>query len=55
MTYSVDGRTWRLLPISGREPDGTTVVRVSINRTLYLATWDGQRGPARVVFARCPA
>jgi hypothetical protein len=52
VAYSVDGRSWRLLPLKGRRADGTTVVAVRVTRKMWFATWDGVRGPARVVSVR---
>ncbi len=49
IAYSTDGRTWRLHPPTGRRSDGTTVQQFRLNRTSWFATWDGVRGPARVV------
>jgi hypothetical protein len=50
INYSYDGRHWRLLPISGRRSDGTTIVSFRMFRKTWFATWDGTgRGPARVV------
>ncbi len=52
IAYSYDGRSWRLLPLKGRKADGTTVVAFRVVRTMYVATWDGTRGPARTLIAR---
>ena len=49
ISMSTDGRTWRLLPTTGRRSDGTTVQLVRVTRSTWFATWDGQRGPARKV------
>lgn len=49
IAMSTDARTWRLLPTTGRRADGTTVQNVRVSRTTWFATWDGSRGPARIV------
>lgn len=49
IAFSTDGRAWRLLPTTGRRSDGTTVQSVRLSRTSWFATWDGARGPARIV------
>lgn len=52
IAISTNGRTWRLLPIKGRRSDGTMIQYVRLYRTTWFATWDGKRGPARVVRVR---
>jgi hypothetical protein len=52
IAISYDGRRWRLLAISGRRGDGTLITLVPITRRTWFATWDGTRGPARVVGVR---
>lgn len=52
IAVSTNGRTWRLLAPVGRKRDGTTILRTRVLRTTWFATWDGQRGPARVVVVR---
>ncbi len=52
IAMSTNGRTWRLLPAIGRRDGGTTTQFVRVYRTTWFATWDGQRGPARVVRVR---
>ncbi len=49
IAFSTDGRRWRLLPTTGRRADGTTIQLLRVTRTSWFATWDGSRGPARVV------
>jgi hypothetical protein len=52
IAISYDGRRWRLLAISGRKGDGTLVSSVPVTRRTWFATYDGARGPARVVSVR---
>jgi len=52
IAFSYDNKTWKLLPIMGRKSDGTTIINVRVMKTIYFATWDGVRGPARPVLAR---
>lgn len=52
IAMSTNGRTWRLLSMRGRRGDGTTVQTMRLFRTTWFATWDGVRGPARVVRVR---
>jgi hypothetical protein len=52
IAYSFNGRSWRLFPIKGRRSDGTTVLAVRMMRRMWFSTWDGTRGPARVVNVR---
>lgn len=52
IAWSQDGRTWRLLPARGRRSDGSQVQLVRVQRKTWFATWDGIRGPARVVNVR---
>lgn len=49
IAWSYDGRTWRVLPVTGRRRDGSQVQTVRVSRTMYFATFDGVRGPARIV------
>jgi len=49
IAVSSNGRTWRLLPRTGRRADGTTVQLVRVVSNTYFATWDGIRGPSRLV------
>lgn len=49
IAWSENGRTWRVLPARGRRADGSQVQLVRVYRKTWFATWDGQRGPARVV------
>lgn len=51
IAWSTNGRTWRLLPQRGRRRDGSQVQNVRIYRTTWFATWDGTRGPSRIVRA----
>jgi hypothetical protein len=52
IAYSFNGRQWRLFPVKGKRADGTTVLAVRMTRRMWFATWDGTRGPARVVSVR---
>lgn len=54
VVWSEDGRTWRMLPLrhGQKRADGSLVQRVRIYRTTRFATWDGTRGPARIVRVR---
>jgi hypothetical protein len=49
IAVSTNGRSWRLLPAIGRRDGGTTVQNVRVYRTTWFATWDGVRGPARMI------
>jgi hypothetical protein len=49
IAWSTNGRTWRLLPLRGRRADRSQVQSVRLSTTTWFATWDGRRGPARVV------
>lgn len=51
--YSYNGRTWRTMLGTRRRADGSIRANVRVMRPMYLATFDGVRGPAvRVVTAR---
>jgi hypothetical protein len=52
IAISTNGRRWRVLPLTGRKADGTVVNWIRITRRTWFATYDGTRGPARVVSVR---
>jgi hypothetical protein len=52
IAWSENGRTWRILPAKGRRRDGSQVQSVRVYRKTWFATWDGKRGPMRVVNVR---